>query len=62
VAVVGWREATFAGIGGKEEDVPIPAIRLTTIDRLKSTGETEPRESDVGKTVRARLTPEPLIS
>jgi hypothetical protein len=41
---------------------PIPAVRLTTIDLLKSTGETEPRVSDVGKTVRARLTPEPLIS
>ena len=37
-------------------------VRITTIDRLKSTGETEPRESDVGKTVRARLTPEPLIA
>jgi hypothetical protein len=30
-------KATFAGIGGKEEDAPIPAVRLTTPSRLKST-------------------------
>jgi hypothetical protein len=30
-------EATFAGMGGKEEDAPIPAARPLTIGRPKST-------------------------
>jgi hypothetical protein len=30
-------KATFAGIGGKEEDAPIPAVRLPTIGRPKPT-------------------------
>ena len=33
----GFSKQTFAGMGGKEEDAPIPAVRLTMIDRLKST-------------------------
>jgi len=28
-------EPTFAAMGGKEEDAPIPAFRLATIGRLK---------------------------
>jgi hypothetical protein len=31
-------EATFAGMGGKEQDAPIPAIRKTAIERLKCAG------------------------
>jgi hypothetical protein len=30
-------EATFAGMGGKEDDAPIPAVPVPTIGRLKST-------------------------
>ena len=30
-------EATFAGMGGKEEDAPTPAIRGATIEPLRST-------------------------
>ena len=30
-------EGTFAGISGKEEDAPTPAVRMTTIHGLKST-------------------------
>jgi hypothetical protein len=35
-------EATFRGIGGKEEDAPIPAIRLTTIGRLDTSSHLVP--------------------
>jgi hypothetical protein len=30
-------EATFAGIGGKEEDAPIPAVRGNVVELVKST-------------------------
>ncbi len=32
-----FRKETFAGMGGKEEDAPTAAARLTTTSRLKST-------------------------
>jgi hypothetical protein len=69
--IIGRAAIAFASAGqqyphrptaGDDSIAPIPAVRLTTIDLLKSTGETEPRESDVVITVRARLTPKPLIS
>jgi len=31
------REGTFAGMGSKEEDAPIPAVRGTAIELLKPT-------------------------
>jgi hypothetical protein len=31
------RQGTLAGAGGNERDAPLPAVRLTTIGRLKST-------------------------
>ena len=33
----GWVKGTFAGTRGNEKDAPIPAARLSTTSRLKST-------------------------
>ncbi len=47
-------EGTFAGPNDNGRDAPVPAIRVTTIGRLKSTEAVENVSCDVGEVLWSR--------